>query len=303
MRKFFSIYKSQGKQLWSKAKFLTTIGFSVASVVTLCVPLTNKSSVASATTNSSSSGEFLAAEGIPPLGANNPACRPDAAHPEPVVLVHGTGTDMAQDWAALSPVLAVKGYCVYALNYGNRATGLIENSAQELAVFVDNVLALTGAKKVSIVGHSQGGMIPRYYIKFLGGADKIDDLIALAPPNHGTTADTLLRIPCIQVNPPFISPACDQQVAGSAFLTNLNQGDETPAPVSYTAIATRFDEIVIPYTSSFLAGPAERVTNITLQDYYPLDLVDHIGISFDPNAFKFVFDALAYPGPAIINRQ
>jgi triacylglycerol esterase/lipase EstA (alpha/beta hydrolase family) len=210
---------------------------------------------------------------------------------------------MAQDWAALSPVLAVKGYCVYALNYGNRATGLIENSAQELAVFVDNVLALTGAKKVSIVGHSQGGMIPRYYIKFLGGADKIDDLIALAPPNHGTTADTLLRIPCIQVNPPFISPACDQQVAGSAFLTNLNQGDETPAPVSYTAIATRFDEIVIPYTSSFLAGPAERVTNITLQDYYPLDLVDHIGISFDPNAFKFVFDALAYPGPAIINRQ
>ena len=37
-----------------------------------------------------------------------------------------------------------------------------------------------------MVGHSQGGMMPRYYIKFLGGAGKVDDLVGLSPSNHGT---------------------------------------------------------------------------------------------------------------------
>ena len=51
------------------------------------------------------------------------------------------------------------------------------------------VLAATGAAKVDLVGHSQGGMMPRYYLKFLGGAALVNRLVALAPSNHGTTLD------------------------------------------------------------------------------------------------------------------
>ena len=54
-----------------------------------------------------------------PPGANNWSCRPTAAHPRPVILVHGTFADMADSWQALSPLLADNGYCVYALNYGS----------------------------------------------------------------------------------------------------------------------------------------------------------------------------------------
>src|SRR4051794_21956223 len=85
--------------------------------------------------------------GISPPGANDWSCAPTAAHPEPVVLVHGTFADMTESWNLVSPALKNDGYCVFALDYGNRATARVEDSAQELAAFVDRVLASTGAAK------------------------------------------------------------------------------------------------------------------------------------------------------------
>src|SRR5918998_3698884 len=153
--------------------------------------------------------------GISPPGANDWTCKPSAAHPYPVVLVHGTFGDMTVSWNLISPRLKRDGYCVFALDYGHRGTDPIEGSAAQVSDFVDRVLAATGARRVSLVGHSQGGMMPRYYLKFLGGAAKVDDLIGLAPSNHGTANP--LAAPA-----GFACPACRQQAAGSAFLANLN---------------------------------------------------------------------------------
>ncbi len=86
---------------------------------------------------------FLIREGTPPPGANIP-CKPTKEHPSPVVLVHGTFETMDQNWSILSPRLKQKGYCVFALNYGNRGLGPIQDSAKELRTFVNNVLAYTG---------------------------------------------------------------------------------------------------------------------------------------------------------------
>jgi triacylglycerol lipase len=227
--------------------------------------------------------------GINPPGANDWTCKPPAAHPYPVVLVHGTFGDMTVSWNLISPRLKQDGYCVFALDYGNRGTGPIEGSAAQLRDFVDRVLAATGARKVSLVGHSQGGMMPRYYVKFLGGAGKVDDLIGLAPSNHGTSNPGALLLDGVGV-----CHSCGQQATGSAFLTNLNAGDETPGNVSYTAIETRYDEVVIPYTSAFLSG----ATNVLLQDRCPLDVAEHLGIIYDAVALRWVRNALGRPGPA-----
>jgi triacylglycerol esterase/lipase EstA (alpha/beta hydrolase family) len=226
-----------------------------------------------------------------PPGANDFGCHPSAEHPFPVVLVHGTFEGAGDNWVTASPKLKSAGYCVFALDYGNRGTGDIAASAGQLQHFVDAVLAATGAAKVSIVGHSQGGMMPRYYVKFLGGADKVDDLVGLAPSNHGTTNPGAL------VAGATFCPACDQQRAGSAFLTQLNAGDETPGDVSYTVIETRYDEVVTPYTSAFLAaGP--NTANVLLQDACPAEMIDHHEMPNDQLAMRWTLQALGRPGPA-----
>lgn len=134
------------------------------------------------------------AAAAPSSGWNNWSCKPSAAHPRPVVLVHGTFGNSWDNWLGFAPYLVNRGYCVYSLDYGQlpgvplfNGLGPIDKSAEQLAVFVDKVLAATGSAKTDIVGHSQGGMMPRYYLKFLGGASKVNALVGLAPDNHGTT--------------------------------------------------------------------------------------------------------------------
>jgi triacylglycerol lipase len=218
-------------------------------------------------------------------------CTPPAAHPYPVVLLPGTFGVTATSF--IGTRLAQLGYCVDTFNYGNHETGDIASSAHQLAGEVTRVLGRTGAKQVSIVGHSEGGMMARNYIKFLGGAAKVNSLVALAPSNHGTLNPSTFGgslIGCV---------ACLQQQTGSSLLTQLNSGDETPPPVDYTVIETRYDEVVIPYTSAFLSGPSARVTNVTLQQQCPKDLVGHVGITGDPVALQWVENALARSnGPA-----
>jgi pimeloyl-ACP methyl ester carboxylesterase len=246
-------------------------------------------------------------------GANVP-CTPSAAHPYPVVLVHGTLADMASNWVTLAPLLANLGYCVYALNYGDtnasgggRVEGLgdIPTSAQQLSGFVEQVLAETGASKVDIVGHSQGGMMPNYYIRFLGGAAKVHTLIGLAPSNHGTTEGGLVTM--LQANPILAAithdfldaiqaPALYQQEVGSTVETETFAGGDTVPGPRYVVIETALDEVVTPYTNALLHG--RNVTDILVQGQCPDDPVEHIGLFDDWPALQNVVNQLsAHPAP------
>ncbi|AUG80579.1 lipase [Kitasatospora sp. MMS16-BH015] len=249
--------------------------------------------------------------GQAPPGANDWSCRPTAAHPDPVVLVHGTFENQNDNWHAAAPLLADNGYCVYAFNYGAaqgdpiQGTGPVAVSAGQLASFVDRVLAATGAAEVDLVGHSQGGMMPRYYLKYLGGAAKTARLVSLAGSHNGTTIDGITELgrqigllePANAVLD-LACRACVEQEVGSPFLADLNAGGETVPGVEYTAITTRFDEVVTPYTNALLPA-APNVTDITLQDQCALDASDHLEIAADPIAMTDVLNALdpAHPRP------
>jgi hypothetical protein len=256
------------------------------------------------------------------VGANN-NCKPTAAHPYPVVLVHATLADEGSNWVTLAPLLANEGYCVYAFNYGETVASLpivpfvtpgridglghIERSAEELKTFVGKALSKSGASKVDLVGHSQGGMMPNYYIKFLGGESKVNELIGLAPSNHGTTLDGLTNL---LEDFPFASefttgllelfgaPSLPEQEESSAFIKKLfGGGDPVVSGVRYAVIETNHDEVVTPYTHAFLSGSG--VTNITIQEQCPSDPVAHIGMFDDSPSLQNVLNQLsATPNPS-----
>lgn len=237
--------------------------------------------------------------GMPPGVVNGP-CTPAAAHPDPVVLVHGTGANANLSWQTIAPTLSDAGYCVFALNYGANswtadsgnhtyALDFIEHSAAQLANFIQNVvLPDTGAGRVDIVGHSQGGMMPRYYIEhrwdcatvstnsageagcaqddadtsLQTGAAYVHTLVGLAPSNHGADVDGLMPIfEQIFGSDTWSFPeqgcgACGEQEAGNPFLTALNGSDgslEATPGVLYYVFETGDDEVVTP-----APGPAQE---------------------------------------------
>jgi pimeloyl-ACP methyl ester carboxylesterase len=231
------------------------------------------------------------APGIPPPGANDPACKPAAAHPYPVILVHGTFGDMTVSWNTIAPALEARGYCVWALDYGNRGTGDIDRSADQLVAFIDMVRAKTGAAKVSMIGHSQGGMLARYVAVRRNRLSVVDDIVGLAPSSHGTTN------PLAGPAGAFGCTACRQQQAGSAFMRKVNEPPpEAPGPTWYTTVTTTHDEVVTPYRSQALAG--DHATNVILQDRCPADPFEHVTIVGDPVALQWAIDALDRPGAA-----
>jgi triacylglycerol lipase len=250
-----------------------------------------------------------------PKGANNWSCKPSAQHPDPVVLVHGLGATMAENWSTMSPLLADNGYCVFALTYGlspgeDYVGGLqpMEQSSQQLAGFVNRVLASTGASKVDLVGHSEGTVMPQYYLKFLGGASKVDRYVAIAPLYQGTTLYGLSTgLNAFEKDFPSVAApiesavasgcgSCQEFLHGSPFLKHLYADGIYAVPgVTYTTIMSRDDELVIPYTSGELNAP--NATNIVVQNQCALDLSEHVTLAFDPVVGQDILNALD-PGDA-----
>lgn len=166
-----------------------------------------------------------------------------AAERDPVIFVHGY-TGSGSNWNSMVSSFRAAGYAsgeldawTYNFRQSNQAT------ARDLSAEVDRVLARTGATRVDIVTHSMGGLSSRWYLKFLGGVDKVDDWVSLGGPNHGTSSANLC-----------FDRSCFDMRAGSSFLTTLNQGDETPGAVSYGTFWSLCDGVIRPATSTILSG-------------------------------------------------
>lgn len=240
-----------------------------------------------------------------PPGANNWKCRPTSRHPRPVVLVHGTAGNKNTNWQTHAPLLANNGYCVFALTYGVTAgtpkgvdqfggMDRMQTSAQQLRAFITKVRRATGARQVDILGHSQGTLMPNYYLKFLGGAPYVRNYVSLAPLWHGTGGDNTLAKAMAVFGPQQdtqelpVCAACSQMSTGSPFMKKMRRGGVAVKGVNYTNIVTKYDQLVRPYTSGIEPG----MRNIVVQSRCAQDYAEHFEIAADPVAAAYVLNAL-----------
>jgi triacylglycerol lipase len=221
-----------------------------------------------------------------------PAAGPAQATPasDPVIVVNGLlGVGIAYE--PLVARLRADGHQAWDFELPTLGTQDIHLSAQALGAFADSVRAQTGAAKVDLVAHSEGGLVSRTYVKYYGGASEVDSLVTMGTPNYGTVAANIVRLftlgSCAGIT------ACEQMTVGSAFLADLNAGDDSIGSVAYTNLATVFDELVQPYTNSYLNAADGNITNKSLQSQCWARIVGHAGLIVDGAVYSGVQDALA----------
>ncbi|MEV6960295.1 triacylglycerol lipase [Streptomyces sp. NPDC051207] len=167
----------------------------------------------------------------------------------PVLFVHGYNGD-GSNWNTMADRFRADGWPSSHLRqwtYDSRQSNA--TTAQQLAAEVDRLLAATGASAVDIVTHSMGGLSSRHYLKNLGGTSKVDAWVSLGGPNHGTdTAHSCFDTSCTEMRP------------GSAFLTALNSGDETPGSPRYATWWSPCDTVINPDSSVALSGAVNTKT-------------------------------------------
>ncbi|WP_157535267.1 esterase/lipase family protein [Nocardia inohanensis] len=243
-------------------------------------------------------------------------CVPSPARPEPVILLAGfgavgdiTGT-IDRQMSLITGGIRAGGGCAYPFAYGIigplHAAASIPESASQIAVFVDKVLATTGAGRVDIVAHSSGALAADYYLRFLDGAPHVRRTVQLAPVTHGTTAATLtagLTFPRYPYTPADFIQSLDAEptppfqgaldcLTGSAPVQRLHATGFTAPGVEYSVLATKFDQVLTPPgAASFIDEPGVR------NDFYE-DIASeaapasHATLPMQPAAAAWVLDRL-----------
>ncbi|WBB91799.1 alpha/beta fold hydrolase [Verrucosispora sp. WMMC514] len=204
----------------------------------------------------------------------------------PVIVVGGL-SGIAAVYEPLAARLRADGYRVWIYQLPNLGLGDITASAAGLRGYVGQVRAAAAGAKVDLVAHSEGGLVSRYYIKNLGGGEAVERYVSLGTPQYGTYVANIVSFlglgSCAGV------VACQQMTIGSSFLTALNAGDDTPAPVRWTTVRTWQDELVRPVDNAMLADGA---TNVLIQSRCPLRVVGHLGLVLDGTTYTVVRQAL-----------
>lgn len=219
----------------------------------------------------------------------------------PVLLVPGTTLqpDVNFDWN-YGPAFAARDqpYCWVELP-GNAMADI--QVAGEYVVNAIRTMHADAGRKIDIVGFSQGGMVPRWALKYWPDTrEAVQDYVGIDPSNHGT-------LDAYPVCAPGCAPAFWQQQTGSDFLGALNDGGETFDGIDYSVVYTQTDEVVFPNLppapSSELRTGDGAISNIAVQQICPVHVAEHLSMgSTDPVGYAVAVDALDHDGPADASR-
>ena len=173
----------------------------------------------------------------------------------------------------------------------------IRKSAEYEMRVLEWVLNNTDVEEVYLIGHSQGGLVVRYMIQFLGADKYIDKAIFLSTPHRGTRlayGSNINKFPMkvlSRILPNF--PAIEGESAiqmrpNSQFIRRLNSKN-LPKGVDYTSIYTYIDPVVWPSSSARL--PYREANNILLRK------IGHMQTLYDFQAIELILKTVLLGQP------
>ena len=172
----------------------------------------------------------------------------------PVLFVHGWNSS-AGTWTTMLARFRAVGYGdgeLAAFSYPTAQSNA--TTAKLIAAKVDSIRLATGSDRVALVTHSMGALSARYYTRNLGGDGKVDAVVSLGGPNHGTgTAQLCFQTACLEMRP------------NSAFLTALNAQDESWGAPRYATWWSGCDQVIVPQSSTPLSGGATNTQTACMQ--------------------------------------
>jgi palmitoyl protein thioesterase len=190
-------------------------------------------------------------------------------HERPVLLLHGfLATPLVLD--TLAAALRRSGYCAHVVQlgglFGRFNTLPIEHVARVVAERVEQLVQVHRCERIDVVGHSEGGLIGRYYVQRLDGAQRVRHLVTLGTPHRGTFwayAGYLLG---------RVAPSLAQMVPGSPLLRALTD-ERFPPGVRLTSIYSRWDSICPPSSCRVDSHQRAHLTNVEVADVGHIELL------------------------------
>ena len=178
----------------------------------------------------------------------------DERHDTPVVLVHGYGHNRS-GWYVMQQHLRRAGFTsIHTVNYTPLGRDVPQLACQ-LAERIALIRTVTGAPRVHVVGHSLGGVLLRWYVQEMEGAQTVATAVTLASPHEGTWAAALA--PGRTAN----------QLRPDSWVTRRLAQPVRPNDVRWVAFYSNLDVLVVPGASAMIRHPDLRATNLLVKDH------------------------------------
>jgi hypothetical protein len=226
-------------------------------------------------------------------------CTPNAARARSEVALFVPATTLDPDQFSWNWFTALDKihypYCSVPLP--GHGLGDIQVSSEYVVHAIRHVHKISG-RQVAVVGHSQGGLEPRFALRFWPDTRRmVSDYVSLGTPNHGSLVSAAN---CAGGACP---PAFWQMTPDANFIQALNSHQETFHGISYTNVYTTLDQYVTPNRdntgTTSLHGSDGSITNVSLQGMCADNTSEHIAVgTSDAVAYALTMDAITHRGPA-----
>jgi pimeloyl-ACP methyl ester carboxylesterase len=171
------------------------------------------------------------------------------------------------------------GYCAHGVDlgglFGRYNARPIDEIARLVAERVEDVVRTHGCERIDLIGHSEGGVLGRYYVQRLNGARRVRHLVTLGTPHRGTPwaySGYVLG---------GLLPSLPQMAPGSSLLCDLADAS-FPRNVRLTSIYSSHDPFCPPASCRLDTGNAARLKNVEVTG------VGHLAFLFDENIAALV---------------